>query len=93
MRKLLIILLIIFLLISPVAASHTIRVDEKKILGVGTCTASGSFICVIGESINGFTDSNCFEEYPISLDDYDKIDIGDTVTLEKEYGFGYYKVV
>ena len=81
MKKLLIVCLIAFLLISPVAAkTHTIDVDEKRIIG-SSSTASANYICIVGEQRD---DGLLWEEYVVSIEDYDKIECGSTITLERE---------
>ena len=79
MRKLLIICLIILLITLPVASAHQheIRVDEKKIVGTGL-----GVVFVIGQHSVLCADGTAFDEYIVSFTDYDKINIGDTVTLE-----------
>lgn len=85
MKKILIILLIGLLLISPVfAASHTIVVKEKRIEGTGT-----GIVYIVGQShlLNQY---NCgWEEYVINADDYANINIGDEITLESQSGYAY----
>lgn len=81
MKKILIICLIAFLLISPVAAqTHTIIVDEKKIMG-SSSTASANYICIVGQRHCG---DDLWEEYVVSIEDYDKIEYDSTITLERD---------
>lgn len=84
MRKWLIVCLIAFLLISPVAAEQvTITVEEKRIEG-------GVF--VVGENHGKIAYSKLWEEYPVSADDYAKINYGDKITLEHNSGANLFKL-
>ncbi len=84
MKKLLIVCLIVFLLISPVAAqTHTITVDEKKIMG-SSSTASANYICIVGKQHATSNNGVYWEEYVVSIEDYDKIEYGSTITLERD---------
>ena len=91
MKKILIICLIIFLFISPVAAqTHTIHVDEKKIMG-SSSTAEANYICIVGAQHAESNQGIYWEEYVVSIEDYDKIEYGSTITLERDGMF--YKLV
>lgn len=87
MRKWLIACLIVFLLISPVAAAHTIQVDEKRIEG-----KNGAEIYIVGELHSKIASGTMWEEYCVSADDYDKINYGDTITLEHDAGSFIFKL-
>ena len=93
LNKWLIIILIIALLSICIGAVNaeqvTMTVDSKHIIGVGSGTTPfdiDSFcnvVYVISErQMNGGTDKYIVQEYPVSLEDYAKIKIGDKVTLE-----------
>lgn len=103
-KKCLIILLmgLLFLIcISTVNAEEvTMKVDSKHIIGMGTggqpvydeeyC----NIVYVVSEIGGECGGSYTLQEYPISLDDYCKIKIGDKITLEKpEYRTDTWKVI
>lgn len=89
MRKWLIVCLIAFLLISPVAgAQHQIRVDEKRIEG-----HNGAQIYIVGEQKCEPVYGLLWEEYCVSVDDYDKINYGDKITLEHDTASYIFKLV
>ena len=88
-RKLLIICLITVLLVSPVAAEQvTIQVDSKHIIGMGSGRISLdpensiNVVYLLSERKHGTYDNYILQEYPVSIQDYCKVRIGDTVTLE-----------
>lgn len=70
MRKYVIIFIIAFLLISPVAAGPHFRVSQKRIEGNG---GQPGYICIVG---------NEWEEYPVSQQDYNQINVGNEIRLE-----------
>ena len=93
LNKGLILILIIVLLSICIGAVNaeqvTMTVDSKHIIGVGSGTTPFDIdgfcnvVYVISErQMNGGTDKYILQEYPVSLDDYVKIKIGDKVTLE-----------
>lgn len=93
LNKGLILILIIVLLSMGIGAVNaeqvTMTVDSKHIIGTGSGTTpidlNGfcNVVYVISErQMNGGTDKYIVQEYPVSLDDYSKIKIGDKVTLE-----------
>ena len=84
MKKLLIVCLIAFLLISPVAAeTHTIHVDEKKIMG-SSPTAVANYICIVGQQHALSNQGLLWEEYVVGIEDYDKIEYGTEIKLERD---------
>lgn len=93
LNKGLILILIIVLLSICIGAVNaeqvTMTVDSKHIVGVGSGNTPFdvdefcNVVYVISErQMNGCTDKYILQEYPVSLDDYSKIKIGDKVTLE-----------
>lgn len=85
MKKLLIVCLIVFLLISPVAAeTHKIYVDEKVIKGNGL----GSMY-IVGENHGN---NWCWEEYIVTEETYNKIQYGTDIELELAEN-GYYRLI
>lgn len=65
------------------------RVDSKHIIGMGTGNTPFDLdgfinvVYVISErQMDGGTDKYIVQEYPVSIQDYSKIKIGQTVTLE-----------
>lgn len=80
----------IFLCIGSVCATEvTMKVDSKHIVGMGSGTDQldiDEFInpmYVISErQMNGGADKYIVQEYPVTIQDYVKIQIGQTVTLE-----------
>ena len=93
LNKGLILILIIALLSICIGAVNaeqvTMTVDSKHIIGVGSGTTPFDIdgfcnvVYVISErQMNGGTDKYILQEYPVSLEDYAKIKIGDEVTLE-----------
>lgn len=103
-RKSLIILLmgLLFLIcISTVSAEEvTMRVDSKHIVGTGTGNTPllpdeyCNVVYVVSEISGGYGGPYILQEYPVSLDDYCKIKIGDRITLEKpEYRTDSWKVI
>jgi len=91
-KRLILILTIIAILlcIGTVNATEvTIRVDSKHIIGSGTGNTPfdlDSFVNVVyvisEREMNGGTDKYIVQEYPVSIQDYCKIQKGQTVTLE-----------
>lgn len=86
MHRYLIIFLITFLLISPVCAETIITVDEKRVEGTGDAP-----LFVIGQLMTS-SKGISFLEYPISADDYEKVNYDTVVTLERGSD-NLYKVV
>lgn len=91
-KRLILILTIItiFLCIGTVNATEvTMRVDSKHIIGSGLGNSPLDFeacinvVYVISErQMNGGYDKYIVQEYPVSIQDYCKIQKGQTVTLE-----------
>ena len=90
-KRLILILTIIAILlcIGTVSATEvTMRVDSKHIIGSGLGNApfdwerSINVVYVISERQIGGYDKYIVQEYPVSIQDYSKIKIGQTVTLE-----------
>lgn len=69
--------LVSLLLIVPVFASHDIVVDEKRVIGNGD-----NITFIIGEKLHKAADGTSWEEYPISIGDYEKLQIGDKITVD-----------
>ena len=103
-KKSLIILLmgLLFLIcISTVNAKEvTMTVDNKHIIGMGTGIQSFyddkycNIVYVVSEIGGGFGGPYTLQEYPVLLDDYCKIKVGDKITLEKpEYKTDVWKVI
>ena len=93
LNKGLILILIIALLSICIGAVNaeqvTMTVNSKHIVWVGSGTTPFDIdgfcnvVYVISErQMNGGTDKYILQEYPVSLEDYAKIKIGDEVTLE-----------
>ncbi|MBO5180133.1 MAG: hypothetical protein J6B87_07315 [Clostridia bacterium] len=82
-KRLILILTIITILlcIGTVNATEvTMRVDSKHIVGLDSCI---NVVYVISErQMNSGPDKYIVQEYPVSIQDYSKIQIGQTVTLE-----------
>lgn len=78
----LIICLIALLIILPVAATHEIEVNEKRIEGCGDYSSWDKCVYIIGEQHSTATYGLEWEEYAVSAEDYDKINYGDKVVLE-----------
>lgn len=87
-----ILLLLGVLLIVPVCAESeqvTMRVDSKMVVGMGTGNSPfdvDEFInplYLVCERETGTSAHYIVQEYPVSLDDYCKVKVGDTITLEK----------
>ena len=91
-KRLILILTIIAILlyIGTVNATEvTMRVDSKHIIGSGLGNSPFDLescinvVYVISErQMNGVTDKYIVQEYPVSVQDYCKIQQGQTVTLE-----------
>ena len=90
-KRLILILTIstILLFIGTVNATEvTMRVDSKHIIGSGLGTAPFDLencinvVYMISERQIHGTDQYIVQEYPVSVQDYSKIKIGQTVTLE-----------
>jgi len=90
MKRLLIILLVGLLLLTPVCAEQvTMKVDSKHVIGMGTGATPldydnfNNVVYVISErQMNGGPDKYIIQEYPVTLQDYCKVKMGDFVTLE-----------
>ena len=94
LNKGLILILIIVLLSICIGAVNaeqvTMTVDSKHIVGVGSGNTPADLngfcnvVYVISERSSeiGSDDAYIVQEYPVSLEDYAKIKIGDKVTLE-----------
>ena len=91
-KRLILILTIIAILfcIGTVNATEiTLRVDSKHIIGMGTGNTPFDIdefvnpMYVISErQMNGGPDKYIVQEYPVTIQDYVRIQIGQTVTLE-----------
>lgn len=91
-KRLILILTIItiFLCIGIVNATEvSMRVDSKHLIGSGLGNSPFDLescinvVYVISErQMNGGTDKYIVQEYPVTIQDYSKIKIGQTVTLE-----------
>lgn len=91
-KRLILILTIVTILlcIGTVNATEvTMRVDSKHIIGSGLGNSPFDLescinvVYVISErQMNGGTDKYIVQEYPVSIQDYSKIQQGQTVTLE-----------
>lgn len=83
-------IIIILLCIGTVNATEvTMRVDSKHVVGSGLGNVPFDFdgcinvVYVISErQMDGGTDKYIVQEYPVSIQDYCKIQKGQTVTLE-----------
>ena len=76
-KKIIFCCLILLLLIVPISASHDIVINEKKVIGNGD-----NITFIIGQQLGKSIDSTCWEEYPITVGDYEKLQIGDKVTVD-----------
>ena len=76
-KKVIIVFLLIFFLMWPVCASHDIIIDEKKVIANGD-----NITFVIGQKVSKTSDSTSWEEYPVSIGDYEKLQIGDKITVD-----------
>lgn len=76
-KKIVFCCLVFLLLIMPVFASHDIVIDEKRVIANGD-----NITFVIGKQLGMVTSSTCWEEYPVSIGDYEKLQIGDVVTVD-----------
>ena len=76
-KKIVFCCLIFLLLIMPVCASHDIIIDEKKVIANGD-----NITFVIGQKVSKTSDSTSWEEYPVSIGDYEKLQIGDKITVD-----------
>lgn len=76
-KKIVFCCLIVLLLIIPVSASHDITIHEKRVIGNGD-----NITFVIGQQLGKSIDSTSWEEYPVSIGDYEKIQIGDEITID-----------
>lgn len=76
-KKIVFLGLICLLFIAPVFASHDIVVSEKRVIGDGD-----NMIFIIGEKVSKTNDGTSWEEYPVSIGDYEKIKIGDKITVD-----------
>ena len=92
-KKLCLCLIFVFIFCSVVcmvsAEQVSMTVDSKHVVGVGSgdipfdVDGFCNVVYVISErQMNGGMDKYILQEYPVSLDDYAKIKIGDKVTLE-----------
>ena len=89
-RVLLILIVIcIFLCVGTVNATEvTMKVDSKHIIGSGLGNVSFDLescinvVYVLSERNKMGSDQYIVQEYPVSIQDYCKVQIGDTVTLE-----------
>ena len=79
----------IFLCIGSVCATEvTMKVDSKHIVGMGTGNAPlddnnyANPMYVISEREKGTYTHYIIQEYPVSMEDYVNIQVGQTVTLE-----------
>lgn len=92
-RKLLIVILILITLLFCIgtvnATEVTMNVDSKHIIGMGSGNTPfdiDSFVNVVyvlsEREMNSGTDKYIRQEYPVSLEDYCKVEIGKKVTLE-----------
>ena len=87
---LLLIVISVFLCIGAVNATQvTMNVDSKHVIGMGNGNSPIDFdgfinvVYVISErEMNSGTDKYIRQEYPVSIQDYCKIQIGQKVTLE-----------
>ena len=76
-KKIVFCCLVFLLLVVPVFASHDIVIDEKRVIGNGD-----NITFVIGQQLGMSYDSTGWEEYPISVGDYEKLQIGDKITVD-----------
>lgn len=76
-KKIVVLGLIFLLFIIPVSASHDIFISEKRVIGDGD-----NMIFIIGDKLSKTTDGTSWEEYPVSIEDYEKIQIGDKITVD-----------
>lgn len=76
-KKIVFCCLVFLLLIVPVFASHDIVIDEKRVIGNGD-----NITFIIGQHLGMYYDSTAWEEYPISVGDYEKLQIGDKITVD-----------
>lgn len=67
----------LLLLIMPIFASHDIVIDEKRVIANGD-----NITFIIGHQISMTSDGTCWEEYPVTVGDYEKIQIGDRITVD-----------
>jgi len=89
-KRLVLILTVILLCVGTVNATEvTMRVDSKHIIGSGLGNSPFDLescinvVYVISErQMDGGTDKYIVQEYPVSVQDYCKIQKGQTVTLE-----------
>ena len=68
----------------------TIHVDSKEVVGMGTghTPFNDNVYCnvvyvLVEREMNGGYDKYVRQEYPVCMDDYCRVGIGDTVTLKK----------
>lgn len=76
-KKIIFCCLILLLLIVPVFASHDIFIDEKRVIANGD-----NITFIIGQKLSKTTDGKSWEEYPVSIGDYEKLQIGDKITVD-----------
>lgn len=76
-KKIIFCCLILLLLVMPVFASHDIVIDEKRVIA-----NENNIIFIIGRQTSMTPDGTCWEEYPISIGDYEKLQIGDRITVD-----------
>lgn len=76
-KKIIFCCLIFLLLIVPVFASHDIVIGEKRIIGNGD-----NITFIIGQQLGMAPDATSWEEYPVSIGDYEKLQIGDRITVD-----------
>ena len=84
-----VVVILSLLFIGVVGATEvTMRVDSKHIVGTGTGNTPVrddfcNVIYVLSErQMDGTSDKYIIQEYPVTLEDYCKVKIGDTVTLK-----------
>ena len=82
------ILVALFCIGTVCATEVTMRVDSKHIVGMGSGNAPIDLdefadpIYVISERENGTSAHYIIQEYPVDVEDYGNIQVGQTVTLE-----------
>ena len=82
------IIVALFCIGTACATEVTMRVDSKHIVGMGTGNASlddnnyANPMYVISEREKGTYAHYIIQEYPVSMEDYVNIQVGQTVTLE-----------
>ena len=82
------IIVVLFCIGTVCATEVTMRVDSKHIVGMGSGNTPfdiGGFVnpmYVISERENGTSAHYIIQEYPVNIEDYVNIQVGQTVTLE-----------